>query len=99
MMSRWRAALSLVWAQRAPNLFFGQVKPYMQLPELLRADLGGRTHHKVLRPLVHREQHHLAQVLFTGKQHHDAVNTGRDAAVRRSAERKCMQHAAEFLLE
>ena len=33
------------------------------------------------------------------KQHHDAVDAGRDAAVRRRAERQRAQHAAELLLQ
>ena len=38
--------------------------------------------------LVHREQHHLAQVLLATQQHDNAVDAGRNAAVRRRAERQ-----------
>src|SRR6266545_7691103 len=62
-----------------------QIEPYMQLPELLRRDLGRRTHEEVFGLLVHGEQHDLAQVLLAGEQHDDAVDAGRDAAVRRRA--------------
>ena len=49
-----------------------------------------------LRPLVHRKQHNLAQVLLPGQQHDDAVNTRRNAAVRWRAQRERAQHAAEL---
>ena len=71
----------------------------MQLAQLLGGGFRGRAHHQVLGALVHREQHHLAQILLAAEQHHDAVDAGRDAAMRRRAERECVQHAAEALLE
>src|SRR5215813_13388157 len=71
----------------------------MQLAQLLGRDLGRRAHHQVLGALVHRKEYDFAQVLFAAEQHHDAVDAGRDAAVGRRAERKRMQHAAEFLFE
>ncbi len=71
----------------------------MQLAQLLRRDLRRRAHHQILGALIHREQHHLAQVLLAGKKHDDAVDAGRDAAVGRRAKRERMQHAAEFLLQ
>ena len=71
----------------------------VELAQLLRRGLRRRAHHQILGALVHREQHDLAQILFPAQQHDDAVDAGRDAAVRRRAERERVQHAAEFLLQ
>src|SRR3974390_1580810 len=63
-----------------------QIEPDVQLLELLGCHLRWSPHQKVFGALVHREQHDLAQVLFTGQQHDNAVDAGSDAAVRRRAE-------------
>ena len=55
----------------------------------------GRLHHQILGLLVHREQGDLADIGLIGQQHHDAVDAGRRAAVRRRAELERVQHAAE----
>jgi hypothetical protein len=53
---------SLYPSYEVPSL--RQVQPDMQFPQLLRRYLRGRTHQEVLGLLVHREHHHLAQVLL-----------------------------------
>ncbi len=85
-------------AKMHPRYLLRQIQPDMQLLELLGRRLRRRAHHQVLGALVHREQHHLAQVFLAGEQHDDAVDARRDAAVRRRAERKRVQHAAELSL-
>src|SRR5262249_23944415 len=71
----------------------------MQLAQLLARHLRRRVHHQILGALVHWKEHDFAQVLFPAEQHHDAVDAGRDAVVRRRTERKRAQHAAEFLFQ
>jgi len=39
-------------------------QPDVQLAELLRRDLRRRAHHQIFGALIHREQHHFAQVLL-----------------------------------
>ena len=83
-----------------PDYFLsGRAQPDVQLAKLLLRNLRRRAHQQILGALVHREQHHLAQVLLAAQQHDDAVDAGRDAAVRRRAERQRAQHAAELLLQ
>ena len=48
--------------------------------------------------MVHRQQRDLAQVLHAGKQHHDAVDAGRHAAVRRRAILEGAVQAAEAVV-
>ena len=59
----------------------------------------GRLHEQVLRLLVQGERDHLADVRLVGQQHHDAVDAGRGAAVRRRAVPEGVEHAAEARLD
>ena len=70
----------------------------MQFAELLGRGFGRRAHQQILGLLVHREQRDLAQVLDAAEQHHDAVDAGRHAAVRRRAEFQRPDHAAEAVV-
>jgi len=63
----------------------------MEFAQLLRRRLGRRPHHQIFGALIHREQHHFAQVLLPAQQHDDAVDPGRDSAVRRRSQRKRME--------
>ena len=100
-----RGASRLARGERAATYiqFFGFISSANRagcaIPELLGRHFRRRAHHQILGALVHREQHHLAQILLAGEQHDDAVDAGRDAAMRRRAERERVQHAAEFLLQ
>ena len=68
----------------------------MQLTQLLHGDGGRRAHEKILGTLVHREKHDLAQIFLPREQHDDAIDAGRDPAMRRRAILKRAVHAAEF---
>lgn len=70
----------------------------MKLAKLLLGDIVRSVHHKVLRLLVHRESDDLADVGRVSKEHHHAVDAGRDAAVGRRAELERIVEAAELLL-
>src|SRR5262249_21675624 len=76
-----------------------QRQPDVQLAQLLGRDLRRRAHHQILGALVHRKEHDFAQILFPAEQHDDAVDAGRNPAVRRCTKRKRAQHAAELLLQ
>ena len=67
----------------------------MQLLELLGAGRAGRAHQKVLALLGQREHRDLSDILFARQQHHHALQTHRQAAVRRGPVAECVQHAAE----
>ena len=56
-----------------------------------------RAHQQVHGLLVHREQRDLAQVRGAAEQHHDAIDAGRHAAMRRGAVLERAIHAAEPL--
>jgi hypothetical protein len=72
--------------------------PDVQFAQLLRRDLRGRAHHQVFGALVHREQHHFAQVIFAAQQHDDAVDAGRDAAAIREVECWWREERKTFML-
>ena len=71
----------------------------MQLAQLLLGDRRRRSHQQVFRVLRHRERDDFANVRLFRQQHHDTVDSRRQAAVRRRAISKCIQHAAEPLLD
>src|SRR5262245_16132696 len=99
MSGGWSRVIEAASESAASALVLWQRQTDVQLAELLGRNLRRRAHHQVFRALIHREQHDLAQVLLAAKQHHDAIDTRRDAAVRRRAERERAQHAAELLLQ
>src|SRR6186713_1735107 len=70
----------------------------MQFPQLLLRHRRWRAHQQILRVLRHRERNHLADVRLAGKEHHDAIDAGSEAAVRRGAVAEGRQHAAKALL-
>ena len=69
----------------------------MQLAQLLHGDRRGRAHKQILGALIHREKHDFPQILLPREQHDDAVDAGRDPAMRRRPILKRAIHAAEFL--
>src|SRR5438105_15192473 len=68
---------------------------YPQLPQLLLADWSGRVHHQISRLRGLGEWDHLAQALRPGQDHHNAIQTQRDAAMRRRAILQRLQKKAE----
>src|SRR5215212_2910246 len=90
LSARWRCAFqrgSFVW----------QVQPNVKFAQLLRSDLGRCAEQQVLGPLIHGEHGDLAQVLGPAEQHHDPVDPGRHAAMRRGAVLERPVHAPETL--
>src|SRR5689334_2446 len=71
----------------------------MEFAKLPARHLARCSHQQVLRLLVHREKGHLAQIGFVAQHHDDAVDAGRNAAMRRGAEMQRPVHPAEFVLE
>lgn len=71
----------------------------VQLAQPRLVQHGRRAHHQVLRVAVERERDRLADVRLVGQQHHDAVDTGGDATVRRGAETERAEHARELVLD
>lgn len=55
-------------------------------------------HQQVLRVLRHRKGNDLTDVRLLREQHHDAIDTRRETAVRRRPVPECREHAAEPLL-
>ena len=72
--------------------------PDVQLPQLLLRHGRGRAHQQILGVLRHRERDHFAQIRLLREQHHDAIDAGREPAVRRRAVAERVEHAAEPLL-
>ena len=72
--------------------------PNPQLLQLTLADRRGRVHHQVncLRGLG--EGNHLSQAFRAGQNHHDAVESQRNSAVRRRAVLQRLQEEAEARL-
>src|SRR3984893_18716886 len=78
------------------TLGFRRIEPDVQLAQLLRRHRRRRAHEQILGALVHRKKHDLAQIVLAREQHDDAVEAGRDPAVRRRAILESAIHAAEF---
>ena len=68
------------------------IPKFAQLP---RIDIGGRLRHQVLAAIVFRERHHFADGFFAANQHHQSIETERDATVRRRAESERAKQMAE----
>src|SRR5699024_947664 len=81
------SALPLLWRQHRTDV---------HITQLLLGDLGGCTHHQVLRVLIQREGDRLANVRLVREQHDDPVDAGGDAPVRRGTELQGLEHAPEF---
>ena len=90
------AILGGIWSDRvAQRKVFVTVSGYVIAAALLSFILGfipyiggeeGKMEsepHKILGTLIHRKQHHFAQILLASKQHHDAINARGKSAVRR----------------
>ena len=69
----------------------------MQLFQLFLGDRRGRPGHQIGGALALGEGNHLPDVGLAGQQHHQTVNARRDAAVRRRAVLKRLQHVPELL--
>ena len=65
--------------------------------ELYLADRRRRFRHQILRRRGLREGNHVANGFFAGQQHHHAVNSQRDAAMRRSAVGQRVEEKSEAL--
>src|SRR4029079_9508067 len=77
----------------------GEVQLDVQLAQPRGWHLAGRLHQQILGLLVHRDRDDLADVGLAGQHHHDAIDTGRRAPVRRSAVLEGVQHPAEAGLD
>ena len=94
---RHERKLSLM-ADSGQASFFGRASRYAAL-SAVSLHFGRCAHKQIFCLLVHREHDHLAQILLAAKQHDDAVDAGRDAAMGRRSILQRTQHAAEALLE
>ncbi len=97
--TRWSALAAGPGLLLAQPLACGQRELQVELLELLLVDRARRAQHQLLGLLVERKGGDLAQVRLIRDQHHDAVDAGRDPAMRRRAEVERAEHAAEALLQ
>ena len=70
----------------------------VQLAELSLVHRRRSDHHELLCPLARGERDHIADVVGVGQQHHDAIDPGRDAAVRRRVSCPGPCRASQYLL-
>ena len=70
----------------------------MKLAQLLLADIGGGAGHQVLSRLTFWEGNNLTDIGFTGKKHHEAIDSRSDATVGRRAVFKGLKHMPELTL-
>src|SRR5438128_11616180 len=73
-------------ADTAPLQFFVFSQFKRQVAQLTGIDLARRIRHQIHAAIVLREGHHVANALFAGDKHDQAIETEGDSAVRRRAE-------------